>query len=207
MSRFIKRETINVFGVEVFKVGSLLKREREALLKVRRDLFDQTKAFLDLSNQMSEDLGITQDEAWALINSNGINQAGEDLRAKILPYMIELQKRLDPNYAQQEYPSAAIEIFLRSRLDSNWIKEAAPDLEQELGLKLDKNQLAAIQKVPFADYLDDPIRKDIIRRLVQLLPEYIYDEILDLLDKEQRQWKPVEPQVAEEVIDESDPLP
>lgn len=210
MNRFLKKESINVAGFEILKAGSLLKREREALLKVRRDLFDQTKVFLDLSNEMAEALGISQDEAWSIINQNGITETGEDLRVKILPFMIKLQERLNPENAQAEYPERAVEIFLRSRLDSNWLKQVAPELGEAFGLQVSKEQIAAIQKVSFVDYLDDPIREQIIKQLVFLLPEAIFDEILDLLAKEQNQWKELDPQEAvaeEEVIDKADPLP
>lgn len=196
-----RKEIVNVGGFDLIKYGSLQKREREYLLQVHRRLLNRTSIFLDMGRKIAQELGIPEKEAWALIQSGGV-EADPEVKDKLLPYLVELNEKLDQKYVNLEYVMEAAVMLLASRLDS--LKEIAPDLNDAFGLAIPTRTITEFDKVPVGFRFTSEIRFQIAREIINGITEDIYEALVEFVANEERQWKPEESEQAE--VDYSDPL-
>jgi hypothetical protein len=207
-NRFRKPEVVNLCGIELNKLGSLLKREREYLLETKSRLTSSVQTLLDLADEIAANLNIPQAEAWQILNSNGINSAGEDVKVRILPYLLRLQDSLDSSKVEEDYKDEAVLMILRSRLKPSFLEEIRSELDEIFDIKITDEQISKFKEVEYSDYLTDKIREEVCREIVSKLTEEIFEALLDFVLNEQSQWKSIDPSESTEVevVDNTDPL-
>lgn len=202
MNRFRKSENVQVAGFEFKKYGSLQARERHYLLEVKRKLFDRSTAFLDLAQRMSQELSISEQEAWAVLQT-GAASANPELKVRLLPYIAELTHRLNPEYASVQYPKEAVILLFLSRL--NDLKSIAKELEEAFDIALNPKSVQSFDKVPYSDRLQSAERIALSRQIVEQLPEDVFDELLAFIAGEERQWKTID-EAEKAEVDDKDPF-
>ena len=211
-NRFRKPEIVDLCGFQMSKLGSLLKREREYLLETKSRLTSSVQTLLDLADEIAASLNIPQAEAWQILNSNGINSAGEDVKVKILPYLLRLQDSLDSSKVEEEYKDEAVLMILRSRLKPAFLEEIRSELNEAFDIRITDEQISHIKEVEYSDFLTDKVRAEVCSEIVSKLTEEIFEALLDFVLNEQSQWKNNDPSDSDEsaeveVVDNTDPLP
>jgi hypothetical protein len=180
MSRFGVKEVIDICGFEFPVYKSLLARERIAMLEAKSEAYDVALKVLQLRSRVAKILGVDEKEVGEAIEKVSKSEVPEE----ILGILSEIKRVSDPSSQQLQYVDAAINIFLRSRLDPSFIAKNIKDLKESFSFELSKEELAEYVSVPFSERLESKVVKDVCGKLQNLLPDQILEGVSDLLDAE-----------------------
>lgn len=180
MSRFGKKELIDIGGFEFPVYKSLLARERIAMLHAKSEAYDVALKVLTLRAELAKILKVEENDiSSAISNLKGDSQSPEALRL-----IKEVNKLSDPDHSQSQYIAKAVSILVKSRLEPSFVIKNIKDLKDSFSFELSKEELAEYGQVKYQERLDSEIVEVVTNRLLSLLTDVILEDISYLIDAE-----------------------
>jgi len=185
VSRFKKRVFADIEGFQIAQYDSLLARESFKLLELRKEVFNGIKGMFALVEEIELKLGVSNGEAWHVIQNKGVATDGTDYKVEMVPYFLRFAKMQDSEAQQQNFMRQSVVTILSHRLEPKWLLANLADLVAAFPLALTVEDVEKFAAVEPSERLSDPDALYIGQELTSGIPEYIFNAIISFISKEQ----------------------
>jgi hypothetical protein len=130
---FYSPEVVSIGGFPVKKYGCLLQEEADWFEGKKAEQLDQAKAFFTLAKAISDQTGVSDEEALNLVQSLG------DATGQNAHLLVRFSDQLDSIKAtmkgQYDLTADSVTLVIRSRVDGQWLLDNAEGLKQAFGIE------------------------------------------------------------------------